>query len=111
MATTYRPAMYKKVASIPLESNNIPAMSGDAAARANLEKENTPSVLATTPSPITSKAPAVKIGWSLKRNIHNSAITTINPIPSPKGTSRAVKTASPSMPGTSTNFLPKRSDK
>ena len=86
-------------------------MSGEAAARANLEKENTPSVLATTPSPMVSKAPAVKIGWSLNKKTPNSAITTIKPMPSPNGTSSAVKTASPSIPGISTTFRPTRSDK
>ena len=85
-------------------------MSGDAAARANLEKEKTPSVLATTPSPITSKAPAVRMGWSLNKKTPKSAITIISPIPSPKGTSNAVRTARLSIPGISTNFLPNRSD-
>ena len=88
----------------------MPAISGDAAAITNLENENTPRVLAATLCPTTSRAAAVRMGWSLKKNMPIKARMITSPTPSPKGTNNAVRIQRLNIPGINTNFLPKRSE-
>ena len=85
---------------------------GDIALNKNLEKDKIPSVVAATPSPTTSRAAAVRIGWSLKRNVPSNARMMIrNTGLLENGTNNAVITPMKIIPGIKTIFLPNLSDR
>ena len=90
----------------------IPAIIGEVALSKNLEKDRTPRVVAATPSPTRSKAAAVRIGWSLKRNVPSNARMTIKNIELPEnGTNNTVITPMKIMPGIRTIFRPNLSER
>ena len=60
-----------------------PAIIGEDALSTKREKDITPRVVAATPSPTTSSAAAVRIGWSLNKNVPNKARIAIRAHPCP----------------------------